>query len=165
MDEIEEFELHLKEKFPHVVEAVLAVDKKLVAQKKLEEFSAKSRQLLDWSLANYPLNQLKKWSRDNGTVGVLIRDNRGIRRDLTGTLVACDFHWNVVLKDVVETYYRPKCVRIFLHSSVTPVSIVPNGMRYEHVKKVSANLEVVNRRIPFLAVRGATGGLFCLIDW
>ncbi|KHJ46990.1 hypothetical protein D918_02531 [Trichuris suis] len=155
---IDDFELYLKEKCPQVVEALLAVDNDIIALKESAKRALESsrKRLQAMHDNSSPLQRLKSWTGKNNIVCAIIRDKNGSRRELTGKLVACDSHWNMALRDVLETYYRPKSVRIFLHSTSASVSEVPTEMRYDHANKVTANLELAKRRIHFLMVKGST---------
>ncbi|CDW59359.1 LSM domain containing protein [Trichuris trichiura] len=155
---IDDFELYLKEKCPQVVEALLAVDEDIIASKESAKRSIESSRMRLKALHenSTPLQRLKSWTEKNKIVCAVIRDKNGSRRELTGKLIACDSHWNMALRDVLENYYRPKSVRIFLHSTSASASEVPTEMRYEHANKVTANLELVKRRIHFLMVKGST---------
>lgn len=51
-----------------------------------------------------PLSLLRQWYQVKQTVRVITRHDRGIRGVATGNLVAFDKHFNLVLRDVEESY-------------------------------------------------------------
>lgn len=51
-----------------------------------------------------PLLQLRGWYTQRQRVRVVTRHERGIRGTATGTLLAFDKHFNLVLRDVQESY-------------------------------------------------------------
>ncbi|KRZ09664.1 hypothetical protein T4B_2517 [Trichinella pseudospiralis] len=110
------------------------------------------------------VERLDLWMREGRRVKLKIRGQTGLRREVCGKLVAYDKHWNIVVENVDEIYYRRKCVRIFLKSSKIPLDVVPDRMRYESVKKLSSNVELVKRHLPHLIVRGTSIMMISLAD-
>ncbi|KRZ66459.1 hypothetical protein T10_8174 [Trichinella papuae] len=110
------------------------------------------------------VERLDLWMRESRRVKLKIRGQTGIRREVCGKLVAYDKHWNIVVENVDEIYYRRKCVRIFVKGSKIPLDVVPDRMRYESVKKLSSNVELVKRHLPQLIIRGSSIMMISLAD-
>lgn len=73
--------------------------------------------LMTEKLSSGPLSALVRLLRERAVVRVAVRHIDGLRGHCVGRLVALDKHWNMVLKDVTETYHELNVVHRELSAS------------------------------------------------
>uniref|UniRef100_A0A914VZV4 Sm domain-containing protein n=1 Tax=Plectus sambesii TaxID=2011161 RepID=A0A914VZV4_9BILA len=110
-----------------------------------------------------PLAVLVLCVKERRRVNVYVRGRDRLRSVLQAAIVAFDKHWNLVLRDVDETYYRPKRARVF-RASIDAHSDVPPCLRYVCKQKhLTANTELLVRHLNFLFLKGDNVVLVSLI--
>lgn len=116
---------------------------------------------IDNEMYQGPLSILCRAVKNRQRISVKIRSREKIRSIYVGFLIAFDKHWNLLLRDVDETYYRPKHVNVFRKNRKSDMEIsypevaVPYAIRYESVNKKSIpNVELMQRHVDQLFLRG-----------
>ncbi|KRX53048.1 hypothetical protein T09_10752 [Trichinella sp. T9] len=158
------WEENLISKFGKVVQLLKAYDSSLGEKCEKVALPQRNLQILQTKKSALVVDRLDRWMRERRRVKLKIRGQTGLRREVCGILVAYDKHWNIFVENVDEIYYRRKCVRIFVKGSKIPLDTVPNRMRYESVKKLSSNVELVKRHLPQLIIRGSSIMMISLAD-
>ncbi|GIY19731.1 hypothetical protein CEXT_791931 [Caerostris extrusa] len=61
---------------------------------------------------NNPIGKISAYLEDNVRIKVLIRNTKEVRGICTGTVVAFDKHWNLLMTNVHEVYIKPKKTKV-----------------------------------------------------
>lgn len=104
-----------------------------------------------------PMTLLNDCVNNPTRVKVYIRRRDGLRSILTGFVVAFDHHFNLVLRDVDEIYYRLKTKKAFFRNDgkfKKTLFTVPEVLKYDYVSRLDSNHEILQRHLNQILVTG-----------